>query len=81
MLDRTVDYSTVRLITKRSGFQFARDMARGFSLERELLEMLSSNPPEYTPDDIRSRRMTFIDRLNRQATELFHAKRVDVEFY
>lgn len=81
LLDRALDYSTLRLITKRSGFQFARDLARGRSLERELLEMLSSTPPEYTPDDIRARRMTFIDRLNRQAAALFHAKRLDVEFY
>jgi len=81
LLDRALDYATMRLITKRSGFQFARDLARGRSLERELLEMLSSTPPEYSPDDIRARRMTFLDRLNRQAGDLFRTKGLSIEFY
>lgn len=81
VLDSAIDYSTVRMFTKRSGFQLLKDLASGRSIERELLELLGSKAPEFTGEDLRVQRQSFIDRLNRQAGDLFRAKGLSVEFH
>ena len=81
VLDSAIDYSTVRMFTKRSGFQLLKDLASGRSIERELLELLGSQPPEFTGEDLRVQRQSFVDRLNRQAGDLFRAKGLTVEFH
>ena len=48
--------------------------------ERELLELLSRTTPEYTAEDLQAQRLNFVDRLNRQAGELFRAKGLNIEF-
>lgn len=80
VLDTAIDYSTVRLFTKRSGFMLLRDLAAGRSIERELLDLLSETPPEYTGEDLRAQRQIFVDRLNRGAVGLFSTKGLSIEF-
>ena len=79
-LDSSLDYGSVRMFAKRSGFMLLRDLASGRSIERELLEMLSKMTPELTGEDLRAQRQSFVDRLNRGAGELFKAKRLSVTF-
>ena len=79
-LDSSLDYGSVRLFAKRSGFMLLRDLASGRSIERELLDLLSTTTPEYTTEDLRAQRQSFVDRLNRGAGELFKAKRLSVTF-
>ena len=80
VLDSALDYATVRMFTKRSGFQLLRDLASGKSLERELLELLGKTTPEFTGEDLRFQRQSFVDRLNHGAGEMFKAKGLTVEF-
>ena len=80
ILDSALDYGSVRLFTKRSGFMLFRDLASGRSIERELLDLLSKTTPEYTGEDLSAQRLNFVDRLNRQAGDLFRAKGLTVEF-
>jgi hypothetical protein len=42
--------------------------------------LLSRTTPEYTAEDLQAQRLNFIDRLNRQAGELFRAKGLNIEF-
>lgn len=79
-LDSSLDYQSVKMFTKRSGFMLLRDLAAGRSIERELLELLSKTTPEYTGDDLKAQRLNFIDRLNRQAGGLFESKGLTVRF-
>lgn len=79
-LDSSLDYGSVRLFTKRSGFMLLRDLASGKSIERELLDLLSKTPPEFTGDDLRAQRLNFVDRLNRQAGGLFESKGLTIRF-
>jgi hypothetical protein len=81
VLDSALDHATVRMFTKRSGFQLLRDLASGRSMERELLELLGKTTPEYTGEDLRAQRQSFLDRLNRSSAELFKAKGLTVEFH
>ena len=80
VLDSSLDSSTIRMFTKRSGFQLLKDLASGKALERELLELLSKTTPEFTGEDLRTQRQLFIDRLNRGAGEMFRDKGLAVEF-
>lgn len=80
VLDSSLDSSTIRMFTKRSGFQLLRDLASGKSLERELLELLGKATPEFTGEDLRVQRQSFVDRLNRGAGEMFRDKGLAVEF-
>ena len=80
ILDSALDYASVRMITKRSGFMFLRDLATGKSIEQELLGLLSMTTPEYTGEDIKAQRLNFVDRLNRQVGDLFRAKGLAIEF-
>ena len=80
ILDSSLDYQSVNLFTKRSGFMLVRDLAAGRSIERELLDLLSKTTPELTGEDIKAQRQSFVDRLNHQASELFKAKNLDFEF-
>lgn len=80
ILDSSLDYQSVKLFTKRSGFMHFRDLASGRSIERELLALLSTTPPELTGEDLKAQRLNFVDRLNRQAGDLFRAKGLTVEF-
>lgn len=80
ILDTALDYSTVRMLTKRSGFRLLWDLASGKNIEAELLDLLSKTTPEYTAEDLKAQRLNFVDRLNRQAGELFKAKNLNVEF-
>ena len=79
-LDSSLDYGSVRLFTKRSGFMLLRDLASGKSIERELLDLLSKTTPEYVGDDLKVQRLNFVDRLNRQARGLFESKGLTVRF-
>ena len=81
VLDSSVDFGSVQMFTKRSGFMVLRDLAAGKSIERELLDLLSRSPPEITDEDIRAQRQSFVDRLNGQAAGLFRSKRLSVEFH
>ena len=80
ILDSSLDYGSVRLFTKRSGFMLFRDLASGRSIEIELLDLLSKTTPELTGEDLKAQRLNFVDRLNRQAGDLFRAKGLSVEF-
>jgi len=80
ILDTALDYSSVRMFTKRSGFQLLRDLASGRSIERELLEMLNRTIPDYTGEDLRQLRQNFVDRMNRSTGEIFGAKDLEVIF-
>ena len=80
ILDSALDYGSVRLFTKRSGFMLLRDIASGRSIEIELLDLLSRTTPELTGEDLKAQRLNFVDRLNRQAGDLFRAKGLSVEF-
>ena len=79
-LDSSLDYGSVRMFAKRSGFMLLRDLVSGRSIERELLEMLSKTTPELTGEDLQAQRQSFVDRLNRGAGEMFKAKGLSVEF-
>lgn len=81
VLDTALDFSTLRVFSKRSGFQLIGDLARGRSIEHELLEIVYRTPPQFSTDEIQTRRIVFVGRLNRGVAELFRAKRLDVEFY
>lgn len=80
ILDSALDYGSVRLFAKRSGFMLLRDLASGKSIERELLDLLSTTTPEYTTEELRAQRQSFVDRLNHGAGEMFKAKGLTVEF-
>ena len=80
ILDSALDYGSVRLFTKRSGFMLLRDLASGRSIEIELLDLLSKTTPELTGEDLKAQRLSFVDRLNRQASDLFRAKGLAIEF-
>ena len=80
ILDSSLDYGSVRLFTKRSGFMLLRDLASGRSIEIELLDLLSKTTPELTGENLKAQRLNFVDRLNRQAGDLFRAKGLSVEF-
>ena len=80
ILDSALDYQSVKIFAKRSGFNLLRDLAAGRSIERELLELLSRTTPEYTAENLKAQRLNFVDRLNRQAGDLFRAKGLSVEF-
>ena len=80
VLGSAIDYGTVNIFTKRSGFQLLRDLAAGRSIERELLDLLSATPPELTGEDLRAQRQSFVDRLNHKAGEMFKAKGLSVTF-
>ena len=81
ILDSALDYQSVKMFTKRSGFNLLRDLAAGRSIERELLELLSRTTPEYTAEDLQAQRLNFVDRLNRQVGDLFRSKGLAIEFY
>lgn len=81
VLDSAIDYGSVRMFSKRSGFQLFRDLASGRSIEIELLDLLSKTTPELTGEDLRAQRLNFVDRLNRHAGDLFRAKGLSVEFH
>ena len=80
ILDSALDYASVRMLTNRSGFMFLRDLATGKSIEQELLSLLSMTTPEYTDEDLKAQRLNFVDRLNRQARDLFRTKGLSVTF-
>ena len=80
ILDSAIDFSTVRMFTKRSGFRLLWDLASGKSIEQELLGMLGQTTPDYTGDDLRAQRLSFVTRLNDAAAGLFKAKGLEVEF-
>lgn len=80
ILDTALDYNTVRMFTKRSGLRLLWDLASGKSIESELLDMLGRTPPDYTGEELRAQRQSFVDRLNRQAADLFKAKNLHIEF-
>lgn len=80
ILDSALDYQSVRTFSKRSGFMLLRDLASGRSIEIELLDLLSKTTPELTGEDLKAQRLNFVDRLNRQAGDLFRAKGLAVEF-
>ena len=80
VLDSALDYQSVKMFTKRSGFNLLRDLAAGRSIEIELLDLLSKTTPELTGENLKAQRLNFVDRLNRQAGDLFRAKGLSVEF-
>ena len=81
ILGTSLDYDSVRIFSKRSGFQLLCDLASGRSIERELLDLLSKTIPEYTGEDLRAQRQSFVDRLNHGAGEMFKAKGLSIEFH
>ena len=81
LFDTAADLSSWSFTGRRSGFQYIGDILAGRSLESELLQIVHLFQPQSSPYAIQARRQTFVDRLNRQAAELFHAKRLGVEFY
>jgi hypothetical protein len=80
VLDSSLDFGSVQMFTKRSGFMLLRDLAAGKSIERELLDLLNRSPPEITGEDIRAQHQSFVVRLNQGAAKLFKVKNLNVEF-
>ena len=80
LLDVAVDLSTLQFFTKRSGLQLLGDLAMGRSLEKDLMELVYRSHPEPTPDEIESRRLEFVTRLNRDTARLFGSRGLSVEF-
>jgi hypothetical protein len=80
MLDVAVDLSTLQFFTKRSGLQLLGDLAMGRSLEKDLMELVYRSHPEPMPDEIESRRLEFVARLNRDTARLFGSRGLSVEF-
>ena len=81
VLDTAFDPSSLRIFSKRSGLQVLRDLATGWSIERDLVRLICSAPPDMSPSDVEVLRQMFADRLNRQAIDLFQAKHLAFEFY
>ena len=81
MLDVAVDLSTLQFFTKRSGLQLMGDLAMGRSLEHDLMALVYRSQPEPAPDEIESRRLEFVARLNRDVAEMFKGHNLTVEFH
>ena len=81
VLDMAVDLSALQFFTKRSGLQLLGDLAMGRSLENDLMAMVYRNQPEPTPDEIESRRLEFVARLNSDVARLFESKGLAIEFH
>ena len=81
LFDTAADLSSWHFTGRRSGLRFIGDILTGRSLESDLLSIVHSFQPQPSPDEIQARRTTFVDRLNHGAAGLFHAKRLNVEFF
>lgn len=81
MLDVAVDLSTLQFFTKRSGLQLMGDLAMGRSLEHDLMALVYRSQPEPTSEEVESRRLEFVARLNRDVAEMFKGHNLTVEFH
>lgn len=80
VLDVAVDLSSLQFYTKRSGLQLFGDLAMGRSLEHDLMTLVYRNQPEPTAEEVESRRLEFVARLNRDVGKLFESKGLAVQF-
>ena len=80
VLDVVPDLASWKYVSKSSGLQHLRDAVRGRSVRDELMTLVQEALPRYRNSTLYTDRATIVDRLNREATNLFGPTGLSVHF-